>query len=325
MSNDRLTVAAANAAPIYGGRLDPSYPEQQLIEAFELAREALFKSLPEGTTLDERQALLAQDMLRQQVEAKQGIITPNLESYTDMPSGGELVLDSSQSRQFYVGKYIAASQGLGAYPAGLGREAVAAGVMTEQDYFIGIETRLRAYSDIIYAGETGQLEPLVNAEKFGKDQRIASGSQIVTSSGTLLRAAPATSGLGAAFIPVWAIVVVAVAIVAGVTYYLVRRHEVDRTIDMMTQNCQEAIRLGNEQAIKYCNEFAQKTIGQGIGQKLLGDVGQEQILKYLALGGAVYLTVLLLPSLTQSFMSAQDVARQREQERRLIAAAKGSR
>lgn len=296
-----LESAAAKAAPIYGGGLDLSRPEEQLIEAFQKARAALFSALPSNARLDATEATLAADLVQQQIQIRQSIVTSHLESGTDLPLPDAITLESPKSRQYYIGKYIAASQGLGGYPAGLGREAVAAGAMSQQDYVDGMEVRLRAFSDIIYAGNNGQLSHLVNAEAVG-------GDVVIQSVRTGVISGTGTSGVGAIAVGTIVLVgIVSAILVGGAAYYFTQKHRIDKTITMMSQNCNDAIKLGNDKAIKYCNEFAKETVGGGAIKDIIGVEGQSQILKYLGYAGAAYLAILLLPSITSSVMSAQEV------------------
>lgn len=299
-----LENVSARVAPVYGGGLDKNRPENQLIEAFQKARSALFAALPKDAVLDPAEAKLAAELVAQQVQDQRSVIVPSLERRIDLPPTNAITLDPIKARQYYVGKYVAASQGLGGYPAGLAREAVAAGAMTEQQYFDGIEVRLRAFSEIIHAGNTGQLVDLVNGERRGSSIVIATeGDGVVGSAGV--------SGLGLAATTAILIGVVAVAIVAGLAYYYTQAHKAELTVAMMSRNCNEAIKLGNEKAIKWCNEFAKETASGGIGTDLFGSKGQEQLLRYLGYAGAAYLAILLLPSITQSVLSTQQVVRER--------------
>ena len=300
-----LENVSKEVAPIYGGKLDLGRPEEQLIEAFQKARAALFAALPKDARLDAGEAKLAADLVGQQIQAQQSAIIPSLQTRRDLPEANAISMDSVKSRQYYIGKYVVAAQGLGGYPAGLAREAVQAGAMTQQQYLDGIEVRLRAFSEIIHVGETGQLVDLVNGEKRG-------GNILVTTPGDGIIERPGMSGLGFVVTGSMILGVIAIAIVAGLTYYFTQKHKTDLTVAMMSRNCSEAMRQGNERAIKWCKEFANQTAGGGAIANIFGAKGQEQLLRYLGYAGMGYLAILLLPSLTQSVLSTQEVIRERK-------------
>jgi hypothetical protein len=301
-----LQSSAEKVAPVYGGGIDLSRPEEQLIEAFQKARQVLFAALPKDAQLDFAEAKLAADLVAQQVRAQQPTIVRSLDNRQDLPIENAVTLDANKSRQYYVGKYFAATQGLGGYPAGLGREAVEAGAMTHAQYIEGMDIRLRAFSEIIHAGDTGQLVDLVNGEKRG-------GNIVVTTKGDGVIANAGGVGLGIEPGTVILLALIATAIVAGVAYSVVQMDKNELTIAMMTRNCGEAMRQGNERAIKHCNDFAREAASGGAVPSLIGDKGREQLLRYLGYAGAAYLAILVLPSVTSSILSAQQVAREQKQ------------
>jgi hypothetical protein len=301
----RLANAADKATPNYKGGLDMGRPENSLIEAFQAARKHLFAALPSDARLDANEAMLASQLVQQQIEAKQSIVIPSLENGQDLPETDMITLEAPKSRQYYVGKYVQASQGLGGYVADLGREAVQAGVMTEAEYVDGMEVRYRTFSEIIHAGETGQLVQLVNAESVG-------GDEIIKTSGTTVIVRPGMQGLGIDPVTGILIGIAIVAIVGGFAYYFTRRHSIDRSVAMMTQNCNEAMRQGNEKAVKYCTDFAREAAtGGGAAQKLFGEAGTSEILRMMGYAVGGLLVVKFLPDIVDSLFKTTDVVRAR--------------
>jgi hypothetical protein len=75
--------------------------------------------------------------------------------------------------------------------------------------------------------------------------------------------------------------------------------------------CRTAISSGNEAAVKQCIDLGNQATQAGVVEKALGKEGQKQLMSYIALGGAVYLGVLLLPSITQSVLTTQQVVSER--------------
>jgi hypothetical protein len=291
--------ATLGVAPFYGGELDTANPEKQLLEAFRKAKEHLFKVLPPGTKLDRAKSILAADLVAQQIQANNEALTSSFNSRTDLSEDSAMRLDSHQMRQYHVGKYLVASGGLGMYTSGVGKDLV-----EREDYLAGIEGRIRVFSEIIAAGEKGQLGQLVNAEQFA-----GSGGRIIVASNQSKVITQPPYGLGDAFTIAVVVLLVGAIITGGIVANNYFKRNTEAAYAQSQDICRDAMEKGYKDIVKQCVEMsAEATQGGAVGD-LLGAKATKDITKYLLLFGGVYLGVLLLPSLTQSAVIAQEASK----------------
>jgi hypothetical protein len=297
--------SALNVAPFYGGTLDTREPEKQLLEAFRLAKEHLFKVLPAGTRLDESKAILAADIVAQQIQAQKDAMASSLNARQDLSPDSAISLDNAQMRQYHIGRYLVASGGLGVYTSGVGKDLI-----EQESYLEGIEGRIRIFSEIIHAGETGQLVQLVNAESVAPE-----GGRIIIASEYSKVSSERGAGLGVVGfgkIPVPQIII-AVAIIAFIisAAVVLDRYFARDTEASYAQSqaiCRDAIEKGYKDVVKQCVELSAEATQGGVVGDLLGSKATKDITNYLILFGAVYLGVLLLPTITHSVTTAQEKA-----------------
>jgi hypothetical protein len=309
--------------------------EEQLLNARQAAKTAIFATVPASAALNADEAVLANERLRAQIEQNADVLRTYVEAGVDIDDAYGLVLSPEQLRQYVLARYSLACEGIGAYFSGYGQESVGKGLMTQTDYDEGLTARMETFSDIVRWHEDGHLGGMLNGEATTQKittQRVVSSATLKDQTGTALilgskgaRARAITSpasGLGYAPPPVVAVIIVicAIVLVVGVVAYMVKSKQLETSARMMADRCKEADKYGYKETIDWCN----KSIGEfkdseGALDPFLGKGGTQQVAKYLLIGGAIYLGITFLPQIVASFGRATDVYEERKTRKLLKA------
>lgn len=321
MSLQDLAPLAESRQPIFDAGADS--PEANMLAAFVKARQQLSLYIPAGATFDASGAQVAASTVQDSLNQRLPQIQQGLQNGADLDEQSSLQLDPISSQQFYIGKYVTACQGLGVYSSGFGRQAVLSGQLAERDYLYDIDTRLRAFSEIAHAGETGQLPYLlgnlgaVESASAGATGRPSLGPKgvLVGSEGVTVRDLSPRAG-GAGWYDVsglgqvpWSYVLIgAIAIVAGVTVAIVRYNDAQAQAATAAKMCDSAIASGNQTLAKACID-AQAAMLQNVGlanakKGLVTDLLGTEGTKYLFYGGLLVLGVIFLPTIVSSMTGA---------------------
>jgi len=293
-------------------------PEQHLMAAYRAARAALSTTLPANTTLDALVAKVGDETYTNQLDANTPVIQTAIQQNQDLPKANGVSIGSNECRQYYLNKYMIACDGLGVYDSGFGRQMADSGTFPG-DYDKSIDDKIRAFSEITYAQETGRLAQFVNAESVSS--AVASGRMslsgaaptrtriIVGTTGTTIEVVPTGAvGLGIAPIIVVGLVVVALGIITGAVIWSLYKTSIEETAATNREICKAAMSSGNEALANRCIDLAKESTDLGVVGNFLGKSGISDIGKYLFAGGAILLGIYFLPQITDRLLKSQDVA-----------------
>ena len=309
---------AAQSQPIF--QADPgASPEDHLMAAFEAARAALSVTLPKGTTLDALAAKVGDETYTDQLSANVPQIQAGLTQGTDLADANGVSIKSNSCRQYYLNKYLIACDGLGVYASGFGKQMDASGTFPG-NYAQSIDDKIRAFSEITHAQETGQLVHLVNAESVAAAAAATSGLSgyrpvrtrlIIGTNGTRIETIPAGGvGLGFTGVEEVFITVIIIGLIAGTVVWALAKDSIEATAATNDKICSAAMTSGNAALAQQCIDIAKKATNLGVVGQVLGDAGTQLVSslgKYLFIGGAAVLGIYFLPQIMGSALKTKDV------------------
>jgi len=273
--------------------------EQRLALAHDEAAAHIQAALPPGTVLDLASYELAADMAGNQLSTHSDSWLNSFNTDKDAPVASGLKFESQNSRDYYLGHYAKAKANLGAFITGYAREQISLGALSEADFNQACDLRLRALSDIIYLGRTGQLQPLVDAKGW-RDQVAPSDSSIVIAkSGTATGQDAQALGV-VPYVPIAIGIIIVSAVVAagiGAAWYLTNENNKQRRIAL--EICQDAVKRGHKDAKAICENLEKETdkslLDQFISQEL------QDTITYAVVGGVgIMLLINFAPNIIES-------------------------
>ena len=327
-----LSTLALNQQPVYYN--DPNMAwEQRLALAYDDATKKLQASLPAGSTIDTSKYAIANEAAGNTVNKYGSDWLPHFKDQTDVDASTALALPSDEMRQYYLGKYADASTGLGAYLSGYAREGIAIGALTQSDFDKGAELRLRAFSEIIYAGNTGSLKALVAGERvasgaavsksvqgFGAYPRMSPNATVITIGGSGYSVAPASKLNGFGLIDTAAVVLIiaGMLILSGVVGWTIYQGLNFLTRKQMLDRCTDAVKSKDERAEAICQTMTTvvaqmaKDASPASALDLKGMVGQ--VVPYAAAGVGALLLIQFAPEIIRSLRGAKKAMQEPEQQ-----------
>lgn len=307
---DQLATVAYDKQPVFYNDPELSW-EQRLAYAHEEARKHLAAILPPGATLSTSQYELAADVAGTQIDTFGSAWMPRLQSGQDIDPESALSLPADQMRQYYLGRYAQASANLGAYLTGFARQQVAYGSISQKDFDLGAELRLRSLSDIIYAGRTGSLPALIDGERYAQKKTGAGNSLItIATPGVTVQPAAGLQGLGFAWTPAMVLAVglvscLAVGVVAA-SVVAWRWNEANASNRRsMLEICQDAQARNHPDARTICKDMSEVVAEMGDPSNGMNPAG-DMIKNVGTIAGAIgglYLLFAFAPQISQAITS----------------------
>jgi hypothetical protein len=292
---------------------------EQLAAGFVAAKQAMFRHISKGQTLDYETAQVATERARIQIDQNIDIVRLALERGEDLPRAYALALDANELRSLFLAKYTLACEGIGAYVSGYMRDAADRGTITRADYDEGIEVRLNAFGTLVAMDESGDLRSVLVPEE--SSQRVM---QLVSASATPEKPAiifletkkktvyvsppvarPGVQGVGA--IPVGLALVIgicAVLLVAAIAHSINTWHRDSIMAQMARERCLEADKYGYQETIKWCNDYASGVDSNpALLEEILGKKTISTLGKYATVAAIAYIGLLFAPEIIRSFSS----------------------
>lgn len=297
-----------------------STPEQRMLTGFVYAKQAMQQLLPQGHVVDMGAAIVTQETYEAQIEERRAIVASSFQQGTDLPEEAAISDKASRSREYWISTYALAAEGIGAYASGYAKQQVSYGLLSEKDYYDGIELRTKSFANIVQASQRGQLAPLVIPEAYYQSAMQASpaattmrlGGQVVPEKGAivlgsdapkLIALTPSKSlvpvQLGTIGIDIIIVAGIVVAITAiGITAFVIRgsveKERIRQSAEFMGRMCEQATKENNPAALAACREYADK-----ITTPTPQPFGLDQLSKYLVWGAVGLAALWMLPSLIE--------------------------
>jgi len=313
MSRQSFGAAAKSIQPLYYAEPTMAW-EQRLAGAYDEASKAIASTLPSGTILDTNQAAIMLASEGDHIDANSEILEACVAKRTDFPESAAFQYTSDQSRQAYLGKFAAASQGLGAYVSGAMRDQVLLGGLTEAEFNRGAEIRLRLFSELIHLSRTGALPTVLNtdalADKSGAPTQFTIGTGgIVTERASL----GGSSGFGVAPLVVAGIAIVSLLIGVGIGVAVATHSENIKDRQKALEICQMAVQRGDPNAGIICqkmgdvaNKLSETIATTSLLDTLVSKDTQKTIASWAMGITGVALLIYFSPSIIKSLGSAKD-------------------
>ena len=271
--------------------------------------------------MDALAAKVGDESYNDQLNAKVPQLTPVVNQGVDLAEADGLSIGSNQCRQYYLNKYLIACDGLGVYASGFGKQMDASGSFPG-NYAQSIDDKIRAFSEITRAQETGQLTHLVNAESLGTSlvstsgypSLMGSGSMqtriIIGSTGTRIVSVPSGAvGLGLTGFEIGLLVIAATCIIGAIVWSLAEQN-IAATAATNQKICEAAMSSGNQTLAQQCIDLAKESTNLGVLGNVLGKTGADLVSsygKYLFFAGAAALAVYFSPQILGRALKTQDV------------------
>jgi hypothetical protein len=296
-------------------------PEAKMMSGFVLAKQYMATLIPQGHSVDLGAAITTQESYDAQMQERKEIVRASLTNKSDLPEEAALIAEMPKSKEYWISTYALASSGIGAYATGYAAQQVQYGLLSEKDYIDSITLRTKAFSNIVYAGQTGALAALVTPEaayqraleKSPVARTLMLSSQVrstPTQGGALIVGshasrviAPTTpvSGLGnPAIVAIIAgaavLAIVGSVYVAYALHASVEKERIRASAEFMNRMCTEAEKTGNEKTLAACLQYADK-----ISTPTPQPFGMDQLSKYLVWGGVSLVALWMLPTLVDRF------------------------
>lgn len=249
----QLGQAAFDRQQVY--YMDPMLAwEQRLASAYDEAVAHLKAAIPPGTTVDLAKYELAADMAGSSLTTHSDAWLQGFRENKDPSVASGLLFDPSRAKEYYLGHFAQASANIGVFITGYAREQITLGALSQADFDTACDMRLRALSDIIYLGRTGQLKAVVDADGWGKENAPGDTKLVVATDG--LYTGEDAQGLGTLGAPaIVAIVIVCALAGAGIGVAVMWAAENAKQRRIALDICQDAVRRGHPDASKICGEM----------------------------------------------------------------------
>jgi hypothetical protein len=299
-----------------------STPEQRMLTGFVYAKQAMQQLLPQGHVVDMGAAIVTQETYEAQIEERRAIVASSFQQGTDLPEEAAISDKASRSREYWISTYALAAEGIGAYASGYAKQQVSYGLLSEKDYYDGIELRTKSFANIVQASQRGQLAALMLPDAYYQSAMQASsaattlrlGGQVVPEKGAIVLNSDSTKLMALtpskSLVPVqlgdfgisvttMAVIGIVVAITAvGITAFVVRgsveKERIRQSAEFMGRMCEQATKENNPAALAACREYADK-----ITTPTPQPFGLDQLSKYLVWGAVGLAALWMLPSLIE--------------------------
>jgi hypothetical protein len=299
-------------------------PEERLLNGFVLSKQYMGQIIPQEHTVDMSAAVAVQEGYDQQIVQNQDVVASSLSAKQDLPDYAAISAEAPKSKEYWISTYALAAEGIGAYATGYAKQQVTYGLLSEDDYYGGIDVRTKSFANIVYAGQTGVLAQLVAPESWYSStmqnseaartmqlsgQLAGGGQMVVGSTGTKIFALnttkklipvqlglePITIGIIAGAI---AVAIIGVAYVGFHAWASTEKERIRASAEFMGQMCKQA--NDNPALSKACAEYADK-----ITTPTPAPFGLDNLSKYLVWGAVGLAALYMLPSLMESFSEAR--------------------
>lgn len=296
-------------------------PLAKMLNGFQVAKAAVLSHVPAGSEITFQDAYVANQVLSEKVDQNRENIRAALSAGKDLSEATGIALTAKQLRDYVLSNYVLACAGIGSYASGFAADSVSKGVLAPEVYNDGIQTRLDVFSRIVGWEKSGDLGRVLQPEAAG--QKVlnsagaagqSTGSIVLRSGKTGVYTATGTSGLGEPISITTAIIIVATVIVAGLVTYLVIRDKNNISAQRMKESCDTAFKYGYQDAMKACTDWASGLSDKSLVDNVFGGQVTSQLTKYLLIGGLAYLGIIMLPQITQSVMTSQEIVRKKRAE-----------
>jgi len=322
--SDLESVARSNSATV---EFPGASPLEKMLSGFQVAKAAVLSHVAPGSEITFQDAFVANQVLSEKVDQNRESIRAALSAGKDLSEATGIALTTKQLRDYVLSNYVLACAGIGSYASGFAADSVANGTLPQDAYESGIQTRIDVFSRIAGWEQSGDLRRMLQGEAEGQRVLTSSGSagqgvsSVVFRSGrTGVYTTSETNGLGIDPVVtplviggvVKVAIVVAVLIVAGVVTYLVIRDKTNVSAQRMKENCDAAFKYGYQDAMKACTDWASGLSDKSLVDNVFGGQVTSQLTKYLLIAGVAYLGIIMLPQITQSVMTSQEIVRKRK-------------
>lgn len=307
--SDKLGRLSYDTQKVY--YMDPSLTwEERLARAYDEAATHVRASMMPGQKLNLAKYAFAADVAGNQFNTHAEAWENSLREYRDSSLQSAVRWTPEESQEYYLGHFGQAAENLGVFISGHARKQVDLGALSPQDFEQACDLRLRAFSDIIHAGRTGALEPLLNAQGWNTKTGASQDGQIIIATGGQGSPNQPMQGLGFGWVAVGIVAVVAVLVGAGIGVAVMMSAENAKQRRAALDICQNAVERGHPDASQICSK-AFETIDKladksSILDNLMPAGLQKQIVTYGALGIGVMLLINFLPNIVGSVSMAQD-------------------
>jgi len=317
-SRDTVGAAALLKQPVYYANAELPW-ESRLASAYDECVGAIRAAMPAGTSVDLSSYALTLDASGSHIDDYADDIQGALQQSIDLPGQAAFTYQGADAQNFYLGKFVLASQGLGAYLTGYARKQIELGALSQEEFDRGAESRLRLFSEIIHLNKMGTLAAAIDPKGYVDKQGAGGGTITLATPGIITQNKSGVAGFGFALpavIPVGYVIVgiVATLVAAGIGASLVWSSENVKNRKAMIQICDDAMRRGDPQAAVICQDMSAKVLELSDPNKMAGPLDflvsremQAKVLPWLALGLGTFLVIQFAPQILQSLSRTGEV------------------
>jgi hypothetical protein len=300
---------------------------QRLLSGYSAARMAVFRHVPLEYELSYDQAVLASEIIGENVNRNGDAILSQLEQGKDLYDAIALTMSSEDARQYMLAQYALACEGLGAWTSGYADDAVAKGTLSRADYDAVCAKKLEVFGHIVALEQKNGLAHLLSAEKVATQTAAAQAAQgrpslapnklWIRTGSNGVEGSLAGLGIGAG-------VVVIIAIAAVVTVCVVVKLWLDykanlNQAQLAHDQCISAQKYGYNTVVEACSKNMSGLETKGLAEQLFGKDATSQVTKYIAIGVGLYLLVAFGPRIVDMLGATGDRIQERRARKALTA------